>query len=96
MEFDPYSNSDIARTFSLPTVGQLVTEYFKDYGYILERTEKSSIVDRILALADGTDLIETITDKRVFDLLVKLTPKRIEHIVRTISKAVSEKAAIRN
>lgn len=76
---------------SLPTFKEVINRIFTDTNYSIKATHKSSILEQTLNLFDGFSNIKYITDKKVFDILVSLTPiSRTEKAIKEFVKREKE------
>lgn len=75
---------------SLPTFKEVVDSIFMDTNYSIKTTHKSSILEQTLNLFDGFFNVKYITDKKIFDILVSLTP--ILRTDKAIKKFISKES----
>ncbi len=75
---------------SLPTFKEVIDSIFTDTNYSIKATHKSSILEQTLNLFDGFFNVKYITDKKIFDILVSLTP--ISRTDKAIRKFISIKS----
>lgn len=75
---------------SLPTFKEVIDSIFTDTNYSIKATHKSSILEQTLNLFDGFFNVKYITDKKIFDILVSLTP--ISRTDKAIRKFISKKS----
>lgn len=81
--FSPYSTSGITETFKLPSFVDLLHSHFHHYSLTLKQTAKTFILEQLIQLLGGVDNAKLISDKKIFDLLVSLTPHtRTERLVK--------------
>jgi hypothetical protein len=89
-EFDPYSTLGLAQRFKLPAIDDLLITYFNDFDINIIEKEKSTLIKQLISLVGGLSGLSLITDEKIFNLLVRLTPKRIERLVKDISSSLGK------
>lgn len=77
----------------LPSFEESMKVFFAEHGFAISRSEKSPIAESAIALVGGLEGIRVIRDRSAFELLVKLTPKRIERIVKELVSAIPMKTS---
>lgn len=81
--FAPYSTSGITETFKLPSFVNLLHSHFHHCKLTLQQTAKTFILEQLIQLLGGVNNAKLISDKKIFDLLVSLTPHtRTERLVQ--------------
>ena len=83
-EFHPFSTYDVTKTISLPQFEDMVVNRLSTYGYTAVRSSKTNLLEKTLELFG--DNISYLSDKRVFDFFIKLSPKRIGRIVQDLTR----------
>lgn len=85
LEVSPLKAEDITEVITLPPFRDMLKHIFEDVGYLIQATQKSSILERAVSLLGGIKELNTISNKQIFDLLISLTPRvRTERIVNKI------------
>lgn len=87
-EFEPYGDSAIIEEINLPDSKTILKVLFDEYQLRINETIGSQITERIINLISGYSNLELLNDNDVFELLVKLTPKRIQRLVKEITKEI--------
>ena len=85
----PMSDEDLIVDIIFPSDRDVFQTLFKDHGLEIRETKGTKIVDRILDLVGGVDNLNVLLNPEIFDLLVKLTPPRIEKIAKELMKALA-------
>ena len=89
VEFHPLSTKDVVETIRLPSFSEAINHLFKDIGYNLKRTQKSSILEQSVNLLGSLNNLELISKQEIFELLVSLTPNvRTEKAVKKLLKEI--------
>ena len=85
-DFAPYEESPLYEELKIPTDVQIFKEILAERGLTSKESKQSQIISQVINLLDGYDNIEILKDEAVFDLIVKIAPKRIDRIVKELSK----------
>ncbi|WP_315708355.1 hypothetical protein [Brenneria uluponensis] len=86
--FSPYRTSGITESFRLPSFISLLHSHFYHYGLTLKQTSKTFILEQLIHLLGGIKNASLISDKKIFNLLVSLTPHT--RTQRLVQKAFPE------
>jgi hypothetical protein len=88
-QFNVFEDDDLFVNLILPDQRAMFKEFFRDHQLELTETRGTKVIDRIINLVGGIDNLEIFADQEIFELLVKLTPRRTDRIVREIQKKIS-------
>ena len=79
-------DSPVVRIVRLPTDIQIFDTLFSEFGTTIKPTAGTKIANQVLSLFGGTTEIGIMCSKEIIDLLVAMTPKRIERIVKELKQ----------
>jgi len=79
---------------NIPDSKTIFEAIFEEHGLKLENTPKSQLTDQLINILGGYEELNILCDKDIFNLLVKLTPKRIQRIIEEITKDLNKDAGI--
>lgn len=88
-DFAPYQESPLYEELKIPTDVQIFKEILTERGLTSKESKQSQIISQVINLLDGYQNIEILKDEAVFDLIVKIAPKRIDRIVKELSKELN-------
>ncbi|KFC79036.1 ABC transporter substrate-binding protein [Buttiauxella agrestis] len=81
--FNPYKTSGITESFKLPLFKDLLKSHFLHYNLTIEQTPKTFILEQLIQLIGGINNTYLLSDERIFELLISLTPHtRTERLVK--------------
>ena len=79
---------------NIPDSKAIFEAIFEEHGLKLKNTPKSQLTDQLINNLGGYEELNIVSDKDIYDLLVKLTPKRIQRIIEEVTKDLNEYAGI--
>lgn len=85
LHFEPLHTAGLTTVIKLPSFMEVVSHLFKEKGFEVRKTTKSSIVEQLLGLLGGAKGTGMICSENIFTLLVSLTPKhRTEKVIERL------------
>ncbi len=87
--FTPFRDLPIVEELTIPDKRSIFKALFEEAGLKLQETNKTQITNQVINLIGGLNSLELFSDENVFDLLVKLTPKRTERLAKLLSKEIN-------
>jgi len=88
-DFNPYEESPLFEELTIPAEIQIFDGILGERGLTYKESKQSQIISQVISLLGGYDNIEILKDQTIFDLIVKIAPKRIERIVKDLSRELS-------
>jgi hypothetical protein len=88
-QFNVFEDEDLFVNLILPDQRVMFKEFFRDHQFELTETRGTKIIDRIINLAGGVENLAVFANPEIFELLVKLTPRRTDRIVKELQKKMS-------
>ena len=88
-QFNVFEDEDLFINLILPDKGAMFKEFFRDHQLELRETRGTKVIDRIISLVGGVANLEVFAHGEIFELLVKLTPRRTERIIKELQKNTS-------
>lgn len=88
-QFNVFEDEDLFVNLILPDKGAMFKEFFRDHQLELRETRGTKVIDRIISLVGGVYNLEVFAHQEIFELLVKLTPRRTERIIKELQKNTS-------
>lgn len=92
-DFSSISEEALFVEIILPDEKTVFHTLFNDFALELSETASSRVIRQLVNLVDGIENLTTIVDPGIFELLVKLTPRRISRIVKELSKELAPEMA---
>ncbi len=87
--FSLFEDKDLFVEIQVPEERIIFNTYFADYGLEITETRGTKIIDRVINLLGGIKDLGVIIEPDVFELLVRMTPRRIERIVKDLKKEIT-------
>lgn len=87
--FEPFISSPLIEEIDLPDERKIFEAFFLEHDFNLRETKGVRIVEQLINLLGGYKQLEIIANITVFELLIKLTPKRIERIVKLVTSKLN-------
>jgi len=88
-DFYSYKESSLFEELKIPTDVQIFKEILNERGLTSKESKQSQIISQVINLLDGYHNIEILKDEAVFNLIVKIAPKRIGIIAKELSKELN-------
>lgn len=79
---------------NIPDSKTIFEAIFEEHGLKLKNTPKSQLTDQLINIFGGYEELNILCDNDVFNLLVILTPKRIQRIIEEVIKDMNKYAGI--
>lgn len=87
-EFGYLDESSFLTEINIPNPEDIFRTLFKEKGITLKATKKTQAINQVIYLLNGLENFNLLTDPLIFDLIVKLSPKRIKRLGEEIAKNV--------
>lgn len=87
-EVSPLDETSFLTEINIPKPEDIFSTLFKEKRIILKETKKTQIINQVIYLFKGLENITLLTDPLIFELFVKLSPKRIKRLGEEIAKNV--------
>lgn len=87
-EFNPYRETPFVSEILIPDSEEIFNIILKERGIILKETRNTHVVRQVLNLLITIQNVKIFRDPTILNLIVKLTPKRIERLVKNIMKGI--------
>ncbi len=81
-----FEDDPLVEDIQLPEADAVIRARFADHGLNITETIATRASDQVIALVGGDDGIGSLTERPVFNLLVKLTPPRTEKLARSLAR----------
>lgn len=88
-DFNPYEESPLFEELKIPTEIQIFKGILDEKGLTYKESKQSQIINQVINLMGGYNNIELLKDQTIFDLIVKIAPKRVERIVKDLSRELN-------
>lgn len=75
---------------NIPDSKTIFEAIFEEHGLKLENTPKSQLTDQLINILGGYEELKILCNKNICDLLVNLTPKRIQRMIEETTKDLSK------
>lgn len=86
-------DEDLIVDILLPNDRDVFQTLFNDHGLVIAETKGTKIIDRIIELVGSVENLDVLLSPEIFELLVMLTPPRIEKIAKEIKKELAPEMA---
>lgn len=87
-EFGYLDETSFLTEITLPNPEDIFRTLFKEKDITLNATKKTQAINQVIYLMKGLENINILTDPLIFELIVKLSPKRINRLGKEIAKNV--------
>jgi hypothetical protein len=87
-EFNPLQSLSYSRSISLPSPKEVFTVLLAERGIKLTYTAGTDLLQRTIELLGGEPGLSILSNRKIFDLLVRLTPKRLSRITKELESAL--------
>jgi hypothetical protein len=87
--FNILEDKDLFVEINLPEERAIFRAFFADYGLAITETRSTKIIDRVINLVGSIENLRVIINPDIFELLVKMTPRRIERIAKDLMKKIT-------
>jgi hypothetical protein len=87
-QFNVFEDEDLFVNLVVPQEREMFVTLFRDHNIGITETNGTKVIDRIINLLGGVDNIDILANRDIFELLVKLTPRRTDRIVKHILKGL--------
>jgi hypothetical protein len=88
--FDIGEASPLIEDITLPTTKEILTVLFNEAQLKIVETQGTRVADQLIDLLGGYDGIKLISNRSIFELLVKLTPPRVEKLVKALTTELGD------
>lgn len=92
-QFNVFEDEDLFVNLVVPEERQMFATLFHDYNVGITETRGTKVIDRIINLLGGVDHLDIFANRDIFELLVKLTPRRTDRIVNHLLKQLPPDAS---
>ncbi|TGK00382.1 hypothetical protein EHO58_18130 [Leptospira selangorensis] len=91
-QFEPERDYGIEIVINIPTESAQMDSFLEQFtpDLIIKKSEKSIIIERLLELVADSSGLELIRNYKTFNLLVKLTPKRLSRLISELYRNIAE------
>jgi len=87
-DFSPLENFPSIFDIKIPTPEKIFNTLLKEYGISLKESNDTQVMIQVINRLKGLENINFLTDPAIFELIVNLTPKRIQRLVKEIAKKI--------
>lgn len=84
--FEPFRNDPIIKEIKLPETIEIFQTFFNERKLEIKESSTTAIANQAVDLLGGYSGLTLLSNKFVFDLLVKIAPKRTDNLVRALLK----------
>jgi hypothetical protein len=95
-QFNVFEDEDLFVDLVLPVEREMFKTFFQDHQLKITETRGTKVIDRIINLVGGIENLDVFANREIFELLVKLTPRRTERIVKELLKKLPSDLANTN
>jgi hypothetical protein len=95
-QFNVFEDEDLFVDLVLPDEREMFKTFFQDHQLKITETRGTKVIDRIINLVGGIENLDVFANREIFELLVKLTPRRAKRIVKELLKQLPDDFANAN
>jgi hypothetical protein len=85
-QFNVFEDEDLFVDLVIPDEREMFKTLFQDHKLTITETRGTKVIDRIISLVGGIEHLDVFANREIFELLVKLTPRRTDRIVKQLLK----------
>jgi hypothetical protein len=85
-QFSVFEDEDLFVNLVLPDKREMFKAFFQDHQLKITETRGTKVIDRIINLVGGIENLDVFANREIFELLVKLTPRRAARVVKELLK----------
>lgn len=89
-DFSPNRAKPLIAEITIPEDEEIFKTLIEERGICIERTKGSKATEQLINLVGGSEKLDIMADREIFELLVSITPERIKRIIKELSEEINK------
>lgn len=89
-DVNPLNETSFLYEVNIPKTEEIFSTLFREKRITLKETKNTQIINQVIFLLKGLDNLKILTDHLIFKLIVKLSPKRMDKLVKDIAIEIKQ------